>query len=584
MILLAQAVTLNLYTDLMARSHDLPDAAVKLLAWLCPAAGIDAAADGPMLVVQSMRQSHRLAITWDMVFDPATLMFLVGGLAWITIDAGRQNPIRQCWAAWGLAMVRFAAVVAAWLPVRAILVIALYLHRAATSETSLPLHVMNQFLSPWVLLTLLAPPILLAWRSVRLLGDVPVPAPVVPGSAGNRLKPELQSPELHTPAFFRANGSESLPVKYLAAAACCLFGAMLVALGLQWEPVGARKTGRVMVVEKHSPWSPTDVPFNTEVIGGGDDEHGTSYNYAGAYQYLGQYFDMKRLGERDTIDDATLAGCDVLVIKIPRFRYTPEEAGAVIRFVEGGGGLLLIGDHTNLECSSAFMNDITRAFGFTFRDDVLYSVQPSPDQEHYRAPLTPHPAIMHVPEFDFAVSCSIDPGTSQGRPVVAATGLWSMPSDYHMANYMYYAQHLPEMRFGGFIQAWSTHAGRGRDRLGRLDHLLKLLPLPARQGPGTAEHGRVAQSPRGSGPVVALDRAGAGGGGQRAVAGSPRRLGLVGAGGGGGLRLDRRFGGHGSAFRSRNADAVSARRTSNAASGHRSNHLAGAIGQRPGQR
>ena len=217
-----------------------------------------------------------------------------------------------------------------------------------------------------------------------------------------------------------------------------------------------------MVVEKHSPWSPTDVPFNTEVIGGGDDEHGTSYNYAAAYQYLGQYYDMSRLGERDTIDDATLAGCDVLVIKIPRVRYTPEEAGAVIRFVEGGGGLLLIGDHTNLECSSAFMNDITRAFGFTFRDDVLYSAQPSPDQENYRAPLTPHPAIMHVPEFDFAVSCSIDPGVSQGRPVVAATGLWSMPSDYHMANYMYYAQHVPEMRFGGFIQAWSTHAGRGR--------------------------------------------------------------------------------------------------------------------------
>ena len=71
-------------------------------------AGIDAAADGPLLVVQSMRQSHRLAISWDMVFDPATLMFLVGGLAWITIDAGRLNSIRLRWAEWGWTLARFA--------------------------------------------------------------------------------------------------------------------------------------------------------------------------------------------------------------------------------------------------------------------------------------------------------------------------------------------------------------------------------------------------------------------------------------------------------------------------------------------
>ena len=39
------------------------------------------------------------------------------------------------------------------------------------------------------------------------------------------------------------------------------------------------------------------------------------------------------------------------------------------------------------------MNDITRGFGFTFRDDVLYSNQPAPDQEHYQAPMAPHPAM-----------------------------------------------------------------------------------------------------------------------------------------------------------------------------------------------
>ena len=480
-ILLTQLVVLTLYAAITARNHDLPGAAVKILALLCRLLGIDAVADGPLLVVQSMRQSHRLALSWDLVCDPATLMFLAGGLAWITIDAGRLNSIRPRWVEWGRTMGRFALVVAAWLPIRAIVLLALYVHRAAVSEWNQPLHVMNQFLSPWVLLIMLAPPILLAWRWVRLLGDAPLPAADVVEDAGRRSKKtppaplskvegsELPSPPAPLPGHhvpmvagegsLRPHGRGS---PHLAAAACCLFGAILVAFGWQWEPIGTRKAGRVMIVEKHSPWTPSNIPFNTEVLGGGLDEGSTVYNYAAAYQYLSQYYEMSRLNEEDAIDDKTLSGCDVLLIKIPRYPFTPEEVGAVIRFVEAGGGLLLIGDHTNLERSSAHMNDISRAFGFTFRDDVLWSAQPSPDQERYLSPMVPHPALEHVPEFDFAVSCSIDPGTSQGHPVVAAAGLWSMPGNYHYDNFMSEAMHVPEMRFGSFVQAWSTHDGRGR--------------------------------------------------------------------------------------------------------------------------
>jgi len=454
-ILLVQSVALTLYAAGTARNHDLPGVLVKLLAGVASLAGIDAAGDGPTLVVQSMRQSHRLAISWDMVVDPATLMFLVGGLAWISIDTGRLNAIRLRWGEWGRSMARFGLIVAAWLPVRSAVLLDLYLHRAGVSESSQPLHVMNQFLSPWVLLVMLVPPILMAWRWVRLLGGVPPP------TAGNEVADRAVDPRPRA-AMVCPVASESLSVRYLAAAACCLFGAMLLAIALQWEPIGTRKAGRVMIVEKHSPWSPSQPPYDIDVLGGGDDEHGSSYNYAAAYQYLGQFYEMSRLNEEDAIDESKLSTCDVLVIKIPRVRYTAEEVRAVVNFVEAGGGLLLIGDHTNLEGSAVHMNDIARAFGFTFRDDVLYSTQPAPDEEHYSAPMAPHPAIEHVPEFDFAVSCSVDPGISMGRPVVAATGLWSMPSDFDFTNLMSWAVHVPEMRFGAFVQAWATRGGRGR--------------------------------------------------------------------------------------------------------------------------
>jgi hypothetical protein len=463
-ILLSQAVALTLYAAATARSHDLPGLFVKPLAWLCRLAGIEAAGDGPTLVVQTMRQSHRLAVSWDMVFDPATLMFLVGGVVWITIDTGRVHAIRLRWSEWGWSLARLASIVAAWLPVRALLLFGLYLHRASVSEWSVALqsmqslHVMNQFLSPWVLLAMLVPPALLAWRWVPLLGDVPLPAKEQEPSRA-AASPKVAPPK--SPVF-KLDTASSLTVKYLAAAACCLFGAILIALGLQCEPIGARKAGRVMIVEKHSPWSPSQMPFNTEDLGGGDDERSTSYNYAAAYQYLSQYYEMSRLNESDAIDAQTLAGCDVLVIKIPRVRYTPAEVQAVVDFVANGGGLLLIGDHTNLERSAANMNDISRAFGFTFRDDVLFSTQPAADDDHYQAAMVPHPAIEHVPEFDFEISCSIDPGYSRGRPVVAATGLWSMPGFYHNTNFMPYAEQTPEIRFGSFVQAWSTHGGQGR--------------------------------------------------------------------------------------------------------------------------
>ena len=311
-VLLLQAVALTIYGALTARSHDVPAIFVKLLAGLGWLAGIDAAGDGPLLVMQSMRQPIRLAITWDMVFDPVTMMFLVGGLAWIVIDAGRRGgaswkgdsphlPARPGgrFAQMGTvpffpagSLARFALIVVAWLPIRAVLMVAIYLHRAALTNPNAPLHVANQFLSSWVLLAALAVPILLAWRLVPLV-EVGPAEKVEPAASGKPRAPVVGH------SIYSSNS-----VKYLSAAACCLFGAMLLAVGLHWEPAGKRKEGRVMFVERHAPWSPSDRPYDTEHFGGGANENSISYAYKLAYDFLGQYYEMSRLRESDAIDDA----------------------------------------------------------------------------------------------------------------------------------------------------------------------------------------------------------------------------------------------------------------------------------------
>ena len=82
-----------------------------------------------------------------------------------------------------------ALILAAWLPLRAGLMMALYLQRVLRSDPDRPLHAMNHFFRPWMLLLLLAVPVLLAWRFVRLSvpledGTIDLPSPAGRGAEG----------------------------------------------------------------------------------------------------------------------------------------------------------------------------------------------------------------------------------------------------------------------------------------------------------------------------------------------------------------------------------------------------------------
>ena len=436
-VMFGQALCLAVYASHTARSHELPWPLPDLLAGIACLLGMDATADGSTVVMHSVRQVHRLGATWGLLLDPATLCFFVGGLAMFGLTAWARLPGGRRWKAWIGGLRSLTLVVLAWLPIRAGLLMALYLHRVLRSDYELPLHVMNLFLSAWVHLLLLAGPVLLAWRFVHL------PIADQPESVDQRGRFPAGRP-----------GSWHYP----AAAVLVLLAAAVFTVAIRWDPVGRRKDRRVKVVERHSTWEPTTRPYDTKWFG-----HDSGYNYAAIYDYLSQFFKMSQLLEDQKIDlDALNEDCDVLVIKTPTRRYSEDEVEAVVEFVRGGGGLLLVGDHTNFERSSTYMNDITRQMGFTFRHDLLFGYGESPYDQLYRPPRVPHPVVQHLPPTDFAVSCSIDPGESRGRAVIQSTGLWSLPPDYHISNYHTVPQHRPDMRCGAFIQLWSTRFGKGR--------------------------------------------------------------------------------------------------------------------------
>jgi hypothetical protein len=425
-VLTAQAAALGIYASLTSRSHELPHWLAQApygVAWLL---GIDTAYDGASVALGSIRRIHRLGATWEWLLDPVTLAFAAGGIALLYLH---RRPANRAGTGAGSAAGSIPTLLICtilWLPARAGLLAAIYLHRALRTPYESPLVLMNQFWSPWVHLLLLAGLVLLVVRFIPLSA----------------------APIQRTPV------SQPYWPRRLLFGTAMLLGAFLLTVGLLREPSGQRKPGRVWVDEHRSAWEPTGKPYTTDWYG-----QDSGYNYACIYDYCSRYYEMGRLEK--PIEPNTLQDCDVLIVKVPTTRYEPNEIDCIKRFVESGGGLLLIGEHTNVFKTGTHLNDITERFGFRFRYDCIFGID-TKFNELYRPPRLPHPIVQRMPAMDFAVSCSIDPGRSKGHAAIRAMGLWSLPADYHVSNYYPQVEDRAEARYGAFIQLWTTHRAHGR--------------------------------------------------------------------------------------------------------------------------
>ncbi|MBI2943789.1 MAG: hypothetical protein HYY25_06285 [Candidatus Wallbacteria bacterium] len=78
------------------------------------------------------------------------------------------------------------------------------------------------------------------------------------------------------------------------------------------------------------------------------------------------------------LDDASLSsllrtsGKSLLVLKCPSRPYAPAEIGAVRSFVAEGGGLLLLGDHSDAFFMNSYLDPVARLFGIRFLSDEHY--------------------------------------------------------------------------------------------------------------------------------------------------------------------------------------------------------------------
>jgi len=479
-VLLAQSVVMFTYETLTAYSHDLPAPLVWLMVRVARLSGIDAAYNGTNIVLGSMRVTNHLAPTWDLFLPPTTACFLVGGLVFLAVRVWADGPPNGRGRSFGKAAGALLVAVALWLPLRAGLQMTLYMHRILRTGYDDPIVVAHQLWSSWLLALFLIGPALLAWRFARIRSgaDLPEPAAAAPPR-------------------------RVLDILMPVSAVLALVGVAALTAAIFWTPVGPRKGGRLLFDEHLSQWESTERAYDTEwyekdeTLGIGQK---AAYNYGALYDYCSRFYDVSRFGTqlgrqtgknrdlRVQLTDEELRKCDVFVVKCPTLRYSPAEIQAIRRFVENGGGLMLIGEHTNVFKTGVGLNDIAKEFGVRFRYDCLFGPDDEPfDQgwppEEYdfdfgggsrcvsgdvafdgrsRPSLVRHPITQRMPPMDYAISCSIEPEFGSGRTVARGRTLKSLPAFYHASNYYPAVNDHPYMRFGSFIQCWATRYGKGR--------------------------------------------------------------------------------------------------------------------------
>ncbi len=231
-----------------------------------------------------------------------------------------------------------------------------------------------------------------------------------------------------------------------AAAALCL------ALGWFWVDPGTAKRGAVMIDERYSRWEWSEAPLDTRLYG-----VKTVYSYYCMMEALGHYFPVRR--NFADITDQTLKEVSVLILKTPTEAYPPEARAAIWRFVDRGGGLWLVSDHTDIFGISSYLNEVASRYGIRFATNAV--VDPGASRVLFQPDSLSHPIVRRMPLFLWYTGCSIEP-TWASRDVIRTARLLVDDPDYSQNTA--FGNFVPDLHepVRPVVQAAALEAGAGR--------------------------------------------------------------------------------------------------------------------------
>lgn len=248
--------------------------------------------------------------------------------------------------------------------------------------------------------------------------------------------------------------SRSFGLRARGAAAVLFFITFFMLAGsLVFHDPGSLKGGRVLFDERYSNWE-----WSTEAYDRNGYGQKSGYNYYCLAEYIGYFYELERGLEPFTPE--YLARYDVVIVKTPTEPFTDTEIDALEAYVRGGGGLFLIGDHTNVFGTSTRLNPIASRFGLRFNYDSTYDLATMALSRYNSPPFLAHPSMLHVPDFLFATSCTMD-SPLFGENVIVGNGLRGIQLDYSRTSY-FPSKEEKEYEFPFLVQMAGVKVGRGR--------------------------------------------------------------------------------------------------------------------------
>ncbi len=233
-------------------------------------------------------------------------------------------------------------------------------------------------------------------------------------------------------------------------------GAAALVAFFQYQDPGTKKEGRILLDELHSPrWESATRPLSTEWYG-----RESVYSYATLAAYLRQFYRVD-VNEETVYTEGSLENVDVLVLKTATRPFEEGEVEAIQRFVRSGGGLLLVGDHTNLLGMSTNLNKVSRRFGIEFNLDAANRLDDGRFYEFHPSPLLSHAAVSSLSSIRFMTSCTLKADWS-AENVILAGNSFSDPVDYSAPSF--FGNVIPDSEddFGVHLFAAAKKVGRGR--------------------------------------------------------------------------------------------------------------------------
>ena len=244
--------------------------------------------------------------------------------------------------------------------------------------------------------------------------------------------------------------------KHALAGVAVAFLGILAGTCWAFEPPGPEKPGRILIDDRFCGiWEPTARRLDTEWYG-----DFATYSFTSLAEWLGKWYSVDaNIGK--PYDDDLLSRYDVLVIKTPEEAIPDEEAEAIDRFVRRGGGLLLVGDHTNLLGMGTHLNALSAKYGIRFRYDSVSDGPTGGFVNCYGPLIGRHVGALHVDHLEFMTSCSLQL-SGLAEAVLAADGCRREPHDYAASSFFGRHGPHPEMEHGRTVLAATTRVGRGR--------------------------------------------------------------------------------------------------------------------------